>query len=167
MALLVAPQPRAAAIVVPDDVVRDEMRRGGRGSSMGMVRQRSYSFDSIHYDVHLARDATVIENEVYFPGWVATLVGPGGKTVETAAVEVNGLLRGWLLPAGEYGMVASFRTPRLRFCRMLSLASFVAWLSTLSVCWLAGRRRRSRCRDDPVPHGSRPDPEGLDPVANP
>ena len=44
----------------------------------GTVRQTSYRVNDIIYEVALTQPRTLVENEMYFPGWRARLSTPGG-----------------------------------------------------------------------------------------
>lgn len=110
---------------------------GGAGSpssdaSVGQVR---YGLDEVSYAVRLVEPALLIENEIYFPGWTAVLETPGGeeRIEATAADEV---FRAWSLPAGDYRMVARFRTPGLRGSAVLSLGGLMLWSAA---CFLVRR----------------------------
>ncbi len=105
----------------------------------GEVRQTRYGINEIRYAVNLPREALLVENELFFPGWRARRDG-SGPAKETAAVRVNGIFRGWLLPAGRYDMAASFRFPGLMAFAAVSGFCACLWLSLLAVRWL---RRRS------------------------
>lgn len=103
----------------------------------GFVRQTRYGINDIEYKVSLPAPRLLIENEMYFPGWRARLGTHDGATIE--AVEVNGIFRGWRLPAGEYAMTASFQLPHLRSLGLVTVASSAVWIG---ICGRLARRRR-------------------------
>ena len=99
------------------------------------VRQVHYGINDIAYEVDLREPRLMIENEVHFPGWTAQVANRADRI---AAVEVNGVFRGWVLPAGHYTLVTSFALPQLWLLRAVSALSGLAWLAAL-----AARRRIS------------------------
>lgn len=105
-----------------------------RPAPPGEVEQLRYGLDAIRYGVNLRRPALLVENELYFRGWTAT-VAPGGPVIEAVAVE--GALRGWNLPAGTYQLEARFEFPGAAAWRAASLGALAAWL----LLWLRVRRR--------------------------
>ena len=106
------------------------------------IRQTGYGIDTISYDVTLPSPALVVENEMYFPGWEATLDFPGRRE-RIRAIPVAGSLRGWVLPRGTYSMTAQFHLRYTGIYRMISLASLAAWILHATVgVW----RRRFRPR---------------------
>jgi hypothetical protein len=89
------------------------------------IGQPSYGADSIEYRVRLDRPALLVENETYFPGW-SLRIETGPRTgEEIPATRVNGVFRGWVLPAGDYSMEARFRPGGLRG---LAAVTAAAWL---------------------------------------
>ena len=99
------------------------------------VRQTRYGINDAEYQVSVRAPRLLVENEMYFPGWRAHLSTPGARDIE--ALEVNGIFRGWRLPAGEYTMTASFELPHILALRLASLASFLIWIAL----WAAVRPR--------------------------
>ena len=69
----------------------------------------------------------LIENEVYFPGWQATLIEESGQKV-IQAIPVNQLFRGWLLPAGQYQMIAKFSFPDQSLYVFISMVAVMLWI---------------------------------------
>jgi len=92
------------------------------------MEQLVYGADAIGYRVRLERPALVVENEIYFPGWSAGLAGPDGSVRVVDAVRVNGVWRGWPLPAGEYELDARFRLRGVRSLEIVTLAAWSAWI---------------------------------------
>ncbi|CAN5872439.1 hypothetical protein BH23ACT12_BH23ACT12_00140 [soil metagenome] len=74
------------------------------GRESGQVRTLSYGLDTISYRVELAEDSLMIENETWARGWTADRGG-------IEPVSVDGTLRGWVLPAGEYEFTSSYALP--------------------------------------------------------
>jgi hypothetical protein len=102
------------------------------------VRQTSCRIDEITYQVSLDQPKLMIENEMYFPGWEARLVS-GNTESKIEARSVNGVFRAWLLPAGNYQLVAAFALPGLYLYYAISLAALLLWLAIP----LAAYRRRT------------------------
>ena len=123
--LLDAPAQASAGTV---DVPQLEARLAGARPD-SRVEQRSYGADSIEYRVRLERPALLVENETFFPGWSGRLEQPP----EIAAVRVNGVFRGWLLPAGDYAMEARFRMPGLSALATVTMAAWLAWVILCAV----------------------------------
>ena len=92
-----------------------------------MVRQTLYGINQINYTVSLNEPLLMVENEIYFPGWSATLASDRGMTT-IQSVSVNNLFRAWLLPAGSYKMVARFEFPFSRFYNGASIIALLFWI---------------------------------------
>ncbi|MFY9550359.1 MAG: hypothetical protein WAU32_04355 [Thermoanaerobaculia bacterium] len=105
------------------------------------VEQRSYGTDRIDYRIRLETPALLVENETYFPGWTARLYPAPEARAVIPAVRVNGIWRGWLLPAGDYAMEARFR---FRALRILAALTLLAWLVWLALCAAGFRATLSR-----------------------
>ena len=95
------------------------------------VMQESFGTDSARYRVQLDRPMLLVENEIFFPGWSSDRAGE--------AVRVNGLLRGWRLPAGTYTLETRFRLKGLGYFATVSAAAWILWLASA----VALSRRRS------------------------
>ena len=91
------------------------------------VRQKRYGINKIEYDVSLAHPALLVENEMYFPGWTASLASEQGTTL-LQAIPVNDVFRGWYLPAGKYRMTASFEFPYIKVFYGLSIMMVIIWI---------------------------------------
>ena len=101
-----------------------------RAAGLRCVR---YGTDEIRYEVDLARPTRVVENEVYWKGWTATV---GAGRIEAKSVDG---LRGWDLPAGRYQMVARFTPPHQWTAGLLFVAGLAAWAV---LCIFQWRTRR-------------------------
>jgi hypothetical protein len=137
--ILVPPPPAKAAggYDVPD--LRSRIRAAAADPR---ITQESLRVDAARYRVDSDDPFLLVENEVYFPGW--TLTRPGAPGATEPAVRVNGLFRGWLLPAGRYSFDTRFHVPGLRAFALTSLTSGILWLAT-SIALLRRRRiRRTR-----------------------
>jgi len=113
------------------------------------VRQTSWGNDSNAYEVRLAKPALLVENEVFFPGWTATL--STGERLR--AVRVNGALRAWHLPAGSYSLATIFAMPELTALATVSGAAAVIYAALLAMAALKAARTSRR--------GTRPSEPGT------
>ncbi len=96
-------------------------------SNLNRVRQTFYGINNINYTVSLNKPMLMVENEIYFPGWTATLESDQGATT-IQAVSANNLFRAWLLPAGNYTMVARFEFPFTRVYNGISIITLLFWI---------------------------------------
>jgi hypothetical protein len=94
----------------PDQLLAPLPESAAAGRPGRRVVQTEYAINRIEYRVELDREATLLENEIYFPGWQAELRGPDA-THHIRAFEIAGALRAWNLPAGSYRMTARFELP--------------------------------------------------------
>jgi len=76
-------------------------------SNANHIVQTHYGINDISYKVTLKEPVLVVENEIYFPGWEADLTFPD-KEMKLQPLKVNDVFPAWLLPAGEYQMIAHF-----------------------------------------------------------
>jgi len=93
------------------------------------IAQQSYGADRIVYRVRLERPALLVENETFFPGWSARLEPAPGSAGPVRAVRVNGLFRGWPLPAGDYTMTAEYRFPGWTLLAGVTLLAWTVWIT--------------------------------------
>lgn len=91
------------------------------------IRQTHYGLSDIHYSVSLEEPMILIENEMYASGWKAVLEYED-KQLNLESIPVNDLLRGWVLPAGEYEMKASFEIPNMIIYQSISLICLFVWI---------------------------------------
>jgi hypothetical protein len=129
-------------IDIPPEDLRPQVLAASHATS-GPVRQTHYGINDIQYDVSLSHPMLMVENEIYFPGWTATLV-TDGQSSEIEAVQVNQVFRGWMLPAGQYQMVARFALPYAGLFKAVSLGGFLAWAAVALSAWLRRRARATR-----------------------
>jgi hypothetical protein len=102
------------------------------------VVQTRYGINDISYKVKLKEPKLMVENEIYFPGWQADLIFPG-RVIKIDASEVNGAFRAWLLPAGDYTMIAHFSFPNLLIYQSISIVSFAIWIFIMIQYWIRPR----------------------------
>jgi hypothetical protein len=91
------------------------------------VKQTRYGINEIYYEVSLDRPQVLVENEIYFPGWTAIL-DDGTSTIEIKAFSTNGVFRSWVLPAGDYHMLAAFKFPNTEIFYGISAVTFIIWI---------------------------------------
>jgi hypothetical protein len=96
-------------------------------STNNQVMQTHYGINDVVYHMTLKQPKLMVENELYFPGWEADLIFPD-KKLKLEASEVNGVFRAWLLPAGDYKMIAHFQFPNLLVYQSISIVSFAIWI---------------------------------------
>lgn len=125
------------------DTVRSRLERGAGNvlERQNTVTPVKYGLNSIVYQVTLATDSMVVENEIWFPGWTGRLK-PGAKQVEKIpATSVDENLRAWRLPAGQYKFITQFRTPYFRVCGIVSMAGLLIYLALLAMAYRSWRTR--------------------------
>jgi hypothetical protein len=105
----------------------------------------SYTPNRVVYQVNAAQDALLVFNEVYFPGWRATVDGRAA-----ALTQACGGLRALRVGAGRHQVVTTF-SPRSFYVgitvSLLSLVLFLAWL--FAPVYLARRARRKQTAAPP------------------
>lgn len=121
-------QNRGGRINIPDTEL--STRLNSLEPSQYHVSQVHYGINDITYLVSLPKALLMIENETYFPGWTGKLIFPD-RTIEIQAIGVNNVLRGWLLPAGEYRMETRFEFPHSTTFRSISLGALGVWIFVL------------------------------------
>ena len=99
----------------------------------GTITQTRYGVNEIIYDISLTKPRLLVENEMFFPGWRARLSEPAGSTIE--AIAVNGVFRGWILPAGRYTMTARFQFPHIGALWVVCVMSFLIWFALWFRTW--------------------------------
>ena len=87
----------------------------------------------IGVEADLATPGLLILSEVNYPGWTAIVNG-----VQRPIVEVNGLLRGVVLPGGAAHVDMVFQPQSLTWGIALSIAGLIIWLALI----VSSRRRR-------------------------
>jgi len=103
-------------------------------TSENQVVQTRYGINDISYKVMLKEPKLMVENEIYFPGWHADLIFPD-KIIKIPASAINGVFRAWLLPAGDYIMMAHFDFPRLIMYQSITIISAVVWIFIVVRYW--------------------------------
>jgi hypothetical protein len=114
-------------ITIPFGSIRDVFREAS-DANLDVVRQIHYGINEIDYILSITRPILMVENEIYFPGWSATLKADDGSTRQIQAISVNKIFRAWQLPAGNYRMTAHFELPNLKIYNGISIVSLVFWM---------------------------------------
>jgi hypothetical protein len=104
----------------------------GSVSPTNTIIQQSYGLNEVKYSYFIEQPLIFIENEIYFPGWTARLVGEDEIIIE--AFPVNEVFRGWKLPPGNFEMIARFELPNQKMYSNISIMGLVLWM-TCSIVW--------------------------------
>lgn len=89
------------------------------------ITQTSYGLNEIHYQVNLPEETTLIENEIYFPGWRGATSPASSEIYPTQACNC---LRSWKLPAGQYTFISNYQIPGLFTAGYTSLFILILYL---------------------------------------
>jgi hypothetical protein len=119
-------QPWQAVSVPADDSLRSVEFAASPRSGLTCT---SYGTTELRYAVDLDRPTRVVENELFWPGWVATIQG------RVVAARSMAGFRAWDLPAGRYEMVARFEPPHRREGRLAFAAGLAAWVLLTIYLW--------------------------------
>lgn len=115
------------------------------------ITTTSYGLDYIDYRVRLPEKTLMVENEFGVPGWTADRAG-------IRPVKIGGVLRGWVLPAGNYEFRASYMLPDRPAQLLLSVLAALGLLAAIFVYRRVGR---------PGPLPAPPDTAELDVAPTP
>jgi hypothetical protein len=114
------------------DVVRNRLSQGPVAAKQQWdVIPAEYGVNTIAYKVTLDAESTIVENEIWFPGWKAKLMRGQDVAEQTNAIDVDKTLRAWRVPAGQYRLVTEFKTPHLAACGILSAIGVLIYLAVL------------------------------------
>ena len=98
-----------------------------------------YGLSSLHYDVTLGEPATVVLNEIWFPGWSGEVVDTDGHRIAQLSVQdVDKTLRAWRLPSGSYKLITRFHTPYLRCAISVAIIALILYLGIVLVTFRLG-----------------------------
>lgn len=111
---------------IPLDSIKTAFREAS-AASLDAVRQVRYGVNEIEYTLALTKPVLMVENEIYFPGWSATLKSEQGST-RIRAIPVNDVFRAWQLPSGNFKMTARFELPHRWVYNGISIASLALWV---------------------------------------
>jgi hypothetical protein len=130
------------AVLLPAGASGDEIFTATH-TARGKVRQTAWGNDRNEYKVRLDDPALLVENELYFPGWTATL---SAHETPVEAERIRGAFRGWRLPPGRYRMTTRFRMRRLNALFLVSAISATAYATLWGVAGLRRKQRRGNGR---------------------
>lgn len=130
--------PATVALITADADLNAETLTGSAGDSQVSVTQ--YSAEDMTFAVRSSRDRLLVVSEVFYPpGWTATIDGE-----ETDIHQVNHLLRGIVVPAGDHEIRLAFRPASYRNSTLItSTGTGITYGLLLVYGLLALRRRRS------------------------
>lgn len=130
--------PATVALITADADLNAETLTGSAGDSQVSVTQ--YSAEDMTFAVRSSRDRLLVVSEVFYPpGWTATIDGE-----ETDIHQVNHLLRGIVVPAGDHEIRLAFRPASYRNSTLItSTGTAITYGLLLVYGLLALRRRRS------------------------
>jgi uncharacterized membrane protein YfhO len=89
----------------------------------------------IELSAEAAAPGLLVVSEVYYPGWAARVNG-----VDVPMVEVDGVLRGVVLPAGQAQIELTYLPRSVSGGVLISIGAWLVWLIMLII----GGRRRER-----------------------
>lgn len=98
------------------------------------VIQTYYGINDIEYTVSLSETKLMVENEIFFPGWEGKLVFMD-KEIIIQPIVVNDIFRAWVLPEGDYKMVATFQFPNHELYQVISISALILWISITIIFW--------------------------------
>ena len=83
-----------------------------------------YNVNSLTHMINNFQISTWVENEIYYPGWTASLYdSENGKfLLSLSPIDIDGF-RGWNLPAGKYTMVEVYEQPYIRYINFIYFAA--------------------------------------------
>jgi hypothetical protein len=105
-----------------------------------------YTCDTVDYTVKLDRKTLLVFNEVYFPGWKATVDGSN-----SAVVQVAGGLRGLVAEPGEHRVRTYFRPRDFYIGLIATVVGWIAFMGWAVAAFVLGRRARRREVSPSVP----------------
>jgi len=132
--------PATEAIVVSEDFSAMD-KVGGRAdsASVKLVSTAEYSAQDMSFDVNTDRERLLVISEVYYaPGWTATVNGS-----EAPIYQVDHLLRGVIVPAGESQVRLSFSPDSFRNGRLFSgLGTLITYGLLLFFGWMGWKKKK-------------------------
>jgi hypothetical protein len=114
-------------------VVEQPLPELGAASATDRVTVTSRRSDLVTADVDAAGAALLVQNDTWYPGWVATVDGHDVPIVQT-----DGLFRGVVVPAGHNEVAIAYRSAVVRLSEILSA---IALLIVLILFGLGFTRR--------------------------
>jgi len=97
----------------------------------GQITFREYNPNSVMLEVDAAETAFMVLADAYYPkGWTAEIDGH-----ETPIYQVNHLLRGIEVPAGEHTIIFRFQPQTYRSASLISaIFTYAVWLALIAIC---------------------------------
>ena len=118
-----------------------------QGNGAGRVKASRWNPDHIRLELELADSALLVVSEVYYPkGWVARIDGE-----EVPIVEVNGLLRGVMVPVGGQVVTLDFEPLDVRLGRWLARLFTLLVVAGFGVGWWRSRSEDQRAEGEAQP----------------
>jgi hypothetical protein len=93
----------------------------------------------VEIEVETERDALLVLNDLYYPGWQAEVRAEDGPARSAEILRTNRIMRGVLVPAGRHRVVFAYRPWSFYLGALLSAAAWIAVGVVLGI--LATRRR--------------------------
>ena len=82
--------------------------------------------------------AFVLVNDLYWPGWRATLDG-----APTEILRANYLFRAVHIPSGEHEVTFTYASPALRYGKLITIVTILGLLAALAIRAATHRRRNT------------------------
>lgn len=89
-----------------DPTTREQLISGGSGVDVSLME---YGATSLKYEISATKPVTIIENEIWWPGWSAMLCDGGGDCRPIEVASTSQALRTWNVPSGEWTVVLEYR----------------------------------------------------------
>ena len=132
---------RGADEQVVTEAVEQQTKLVGQAPHMSPgIEINGYGDTKLVYDVAIDTPQVLVENEIYWQGWTATMVDPAShqEIGRLTPVERLGILRTWELPAGRYQLLVEYHEPHMRLALALMLIlsmALIAVIATVNWIW--------------------------------
>jgi hypothetical protein len=93
------------------------------GTPTGAVNVLRYGLKDFTLEIEVPQTSYLATSETHYPGWRAWIDG-----AEQNLYYTNLAFRGTVIPAGKHVVRMAFEPPSLKWCGLLSLAAWLAWL---------------------------------------
>lgn len=95
---------------------------GAIGEASGFeVKFLRYSSDTVEYRIRSSAPRVIVENEIWWSGWMVTLCSHGVCNEELPTVSTDQALRSWEIPAGSWDVIVRYHPPS-------AAPGYVCWL---------------------------------------
>jgi hypothetical protein len=138
--------PSAIAILDPIGDAPRVHGRAQRTAARSSQTQLQFRSDSLDFEIDAPREGVVVVNEVYYPGWTASVDG-----AQTPILRANGLVRAIAISAGHHRVAMRFEPADGVWTRRLAVLTWLAMLAVLLATWLRTRRRSPAPAPGPGP----------------